>query len=181
MSGTSTYEVTKVSTGTPTAPEITGGSSLWSITEKTISVATASTEVSGIKQYQYYLSTSSTTQTGGSWINCSTSQTITTNGEYYVYFRAIANNGKVSQVSNYQIVRISKDSYSSSEINTKISELEVKNDNNVTEIDNITTETNTIDLSKYAKQTELDELNEKVTQVSTLIKSNTDRLNKLES
>ena len=181
VSGTSTYAVTKVSTGTPTAPTITGGDTNWSTTGKTISVSTASTETSGIKQYQYYLSTSSTTQTGGSWINCSTSQTITTNGEYYVYFRAIANNGKVSKVSNYQLVRISTDSYSSSEINTKISELEVKNDNNVTDINNVTTETNTIDLSKYAKQTELDELNEKVTQVSTLIKSNTDRLSKLES
>ena len=182
ISGTSTYEVTKISTGTPTAPTITGGDANWSTTGKTISVSETSTETSGIKQYQYYLSTSSTTQTGGSWTNVSgTSQTITTNGEYYVYFRAIANNGKASSASNYQLIRISTDSYSTTEIDTNISSLKSQNDTNITNTTNLTTETNKIDLSKYATKAELDALNKKITAATTTIKSNTDRLNKLES
>jgi len=182
-SGTSTYEVTKISTGTPTAPTITGGNATWTTGSRTISVSNASTETSGIMIYQYYLSTSSTTQTGGSWINCSTStssQTITTNGQYYVYFRAVANNGNVSAASNYQIVRIASGSYTKAQFDALESEVKNSNQTNVANINSINSEANSIDLSIYATTAELQALQDKITQASTIIKSNSDRLTELE-
>ena len=182
-SGTSTYEVTKISTGTPTTPKITGGNATWTTGSRTISVSNASTETSGIMIYQYYLSTSSTTQTGGSWINCSTStssQTITTNGQYYVYFRAVANNGNVSAASNYQIVRIASGSYTKAQFDALESEVKNSNQTNITNINSINSGANSIDLSIYATTSELKALQDKITQASTIIKNNSDRLTELE-
>ena len=104
-------QVTKIDTGVPTAPEITGGSTDWTKGSRTIKVSKESTSTSGIKHYQYYVSTSSTGQTGGTWTDCTTSkssQTITTEGTYYVYFRAVNNAGTPGKVSTYQVVKIDK-------------------------------------------------------------------------
>ena len=92
ISGSSSYEISKIDTGIPTAPTLTGGSTAWSITNRTISVSAPST--------------SSTTQSGGSWTNCITSQTITTNGTRYIYFRAINNAGTIGTVSAPQVTVI---------------------------------------------------------------------------
>ena len=99
----------KIDKNTPTTPAITGGSTTWSSAAKTISVSTASTSPSGIAYYQYYISTSSTTQTGGSWINLGsgvTSVSISTNGTRYIYFRAVNNAGKAGTVSAAQTTKI---------------------------------------------------------------------------
>ena len=99
----------KVDKNTPTKPTITGGSTSWSSSTKTIKVSTASTSTSGIKNYQYYISTSSTGQTGGSWINLGsgvTSVNISTNGTRYIYFRAINNAGKTGTISSAQTTKI---------------------------------------------------------------------------
>ncbi len=93
---------------TVSTPLITGGSASWA-TSRTISVSTASTAVSGIKKYQYYISTSNANQTGGSWLDCTTSknsQTFTQNGTKYIYFRAISNDGVISDVSLPQTISI---------------------------------------------------------------------------
>ena len=102
-------QTTKIDTGTPTTPTITGGSTTWSSTSKTIKVSTASTSTSGIKNYQYYISTSSTSQTGGNWIDLAsgaTSVNVSTNGTRYIYFRAVNNAGKTSAVSRYQVTKV---------------------------------------------------------------------------
>ena len=102
-------QTTKIDTGTPTTPTITGGSTTWSSTSKTIKVSTASTSTSGIKNYQYYISTSSTSQTGGNWIDLAsgaTSVNVSTNGTRYIYFRAVNNAGKTSAVSGYQVTKV---------------------------------------------------------------------------
>lgn len=109
ISDISLPQTTKIDTSTPTTPTITGGSTDWSTTAKTISVVTPSTSASGIKNYQYYISTSSTDQIGGTWINLAsgvTSVNINTNGTRYIYFRAINNAGKASLASSYQITKI---------------------------------------------------------------------------
>ena len=107
VSETSTYEVSSTSLGTPTAPVITGGSTSWSNSEKTISISTESTETSGILKYQYYISTSPDSQTEGSWIDISgNSVNISTNGIRYIFMKAIANNGKESEVSNAETTMI---------------------------------------------------------------------------
>ncbi|MDD3392675.1 MAG: glycine rich domain-containing protein, partial [Bacilli bacterium] len=100
-------DVLKVDTASLGAPTITGGSTSWTSTSRTISVSSAPTSISGIAKYQYYMSTSSTSQTGGSWKDVSgISQVISTNGTYYIYFRAVNNAGKVSTVSSPQITKI---------------------------------------------------------------------------
>ena len=107
VSETSTYEVSSTSSGIPTAPVITGGSTSWSNSEKTISISTESTETSEILKYQYYISTSSSSQTEGSWIDVSgNSVNISTNGTRYIFMKAIANNGKESEVSNAETTMI---------------------------------------------------------------------------
>ena len=107
VSETSTYEVSSTSLGTPTTPVITGGSTSWSNSEKTISISTESTETSGILKYQYYISTSPDSQTEGSWIDVSgNSVNISTNGTRYIFMKAIANNGKESEVSNAETTMI---------------------------------------------------------------------------
>ena len=105
----STYTVDKIDTGTPTAPTITGGSTSWTNTKRTISVSTASTSASGIKNYQYYISTSNTTQTGGTWTDLASGKTsvdITTNGTRYIYFRAVNNVGTTGAISSPQTTMV---------------------------------------------------------------------------
>ena len=107
VSGTSAYGVSSTSSGTPTTPTITGGSTSWSNSEKTISISTESTETSGILKYQYYISTSPDSQEGGSWTDVDeTNVNISTNGTRYIYMRAVANNGKESEVSNVETTMI---------------------------------------------------------------------------
>lgn len=106
VSATSTYTIDKMSTGTPTVPVITGGSDLWS-TSRLITLSKESTETSGILKYQYYISSDSVSQTGGSWID-GTSATVIKDGTYYVFMRAIANNGNISDVSLPQLVNIDR-------------------------------------------------------------------------
>ena len=72
-------------------------------------MSTASTSTSGIAYYQYYISTSNTSQTGGSWTKVTTSttsQSISTNGTRYIYFRAVNNAGTAGSVSAYQTTMI---------------------------------------------------------------------------
>ncbi len=94
-------------TTTPTTPSITGGSNVWTNTSRTISISTASSATSGIARYEYYVSNSSNGQSGGSWISGS-SVTVSDEGTWYVYFRAISNASNVSGVSSYQVVKIDK-------------------------------------------------------------------------
>ena len=99
----------KLDKNNPTAPSITGGSTTWVSTSRTISVSGDSSSTSGIAYYQYYISTSSTGQIGGNWTNLSNgvkSINITTNGIKYVYFRAINNAGKEGNISSAQTVKI---------------------------------------------------------------------------
>ena len=98
-----------VDVGTPTAPTITGGSTSWSSTAKTISVSTASTATSGIDHYQYYISTSSTSQADGAWTDLDsgvTSVSISTNGTRYIFFRAVSGSGKTGTISSAQTTKV---------------------------------------------------------------------------
>mgnify|MGYP005799948965 CR=1 FL=1 len=107
-SATRSYTI-KLDKNNPTAPSITGGSTTWVSTSRTISVSGDSSSTSGIAYYQYYISTSSTGQIGGNWTNLSNgvkSINITTNGIKYVYFRAINNAGKEGNISSAQTVKI---------------------------------------------------------------------------
>lgn len=99
----------KLDKSIPTKPILTGGSTLWSSSAKTIKVSTSSTSTSGIRNYKYYISTSSTTQTGGSWNNLGngvTSVDVDASGTSYVYFRAINNAGNISEISSAQVTKI---------------------------------------------------------------------------
>ena len=107
----SVQKLTNFDTEKPTAPIITGGSTSWSNTSRTISVSTKSVAKSGIKKYQYYISTSNTKLEGGSWKDCATSnisQNFSTHGTYYIYFKAISYVGLESSPSNVQVVMVDK-------------------------------------------------------------------------
>ena len=105
----SNYEVVKIDNGLPTVPVITGGSNEWTATNRVISVLNSSTSVSGIKNYQYYISSSPTELIDGEWISLEPgidNVEITNNGISYIYMRAINNVGSISNYSSYQIVKI---------------------------------------------------------------------------
>ena len=97
--------VVNVDNKVPTKPVITGGSTNWINGTRTISVSTESYAFSGVKNYQYYMSTSASGQTGGKWIDLSEGSKaviIAENGTHYIYFRAINNAGVAGEVSAYQ-------------------------------------------------------------------------------
>ena len=91
------------------SPVITGGSSDWTSTSRTISLLTASTSDTGIQKYQYYLSTSQTDQVDGSWIDVTGTNNTTkidSNGTKYIFYRAVSTSGVYSAVSNYNTIKI---------------------------------------------------------------------------
>ena len=92
----------------------------------------------------------------------------------------MANNGNVSAASNYQIVRIASGSYTKAQFDALESEVKNSNQTNITNINSINSGANSIDLSIYATTSELKALQDKITQASTIIKNNSDRLTELE-
>ena len=98
----------KIDTKTPTECTISGGNATeWSNTSRTISVSKESTAVSGIAYYEYYASTSNTTQTGGSWQKMTDKSVIfKSNGTKYIFARAVSGSGIVKQCNNYETVKI---------------------------------------------------------------------------
>ena len=106
-SGATSRTVAKIENTVPTAPVITGGSNDWTNTARTISVSEAGSAFTGVSKYQYYISTSSSSQTDGSWQDVSgTSVSVSTEGTHYVFFRTVSNAGYASGASNAQIVQV---------------------------------------------------------------------------
>ena len=92
-----TYKIT-LNNVRPTAPTLTGGSNSWVATASTIKVATAGTALSGVKEYEYYKSTSNTAPTEDTTITGTTSSdvTISDEGTTYIWYRTVSNNGNRS-------------------------------------------------------------------------------------
>ena len=97
------FEVDKV-----TPPIITGGFENWTSTPRNISIVTPGTSLVGIKEYEYYISTSSNTPTDQVTPTGTTNSSITINNEgtNYIFFRSIANNNKKSIWSSYQVSKL---------------------------------------------------------------------------
>ena len=96
------YETVKIDASALAAPTLSGGSDSWKSYPVSVGVSGEPASVSGIAYYEYYISTSNTTQTGGSWVKLGTnvkSTTISTNGTYYVYMRAVNNAGVTGNIS----------------------------------------------------------------------------------
>lgn len=89
------------------APVIAGGNRNWVNTDTTLTIGTPSTSESGIKEYRFYVSTSETSLIGGSW-ETADSKTVTNEGIYYVFARAVANSGTMSIISEPVRVKIDK-------------------------------------------------------------------------
>lgn len=102
-----TYKIT-LNNVRPTAPTLTGGSNSWVATASTIKVATAGTALSGVKEYEYYKSTSNTAPTEDTTITGTTSSdvTISDEGTTYIWYRTVSNNGNRSVWSNANEVHI---------------------------------------------------------------------------
>jgi len=100
-----TYKIT-LNNVRPTAPTLTGGSNSWVATASTIKVATAGTALSGVKEYEYYKSTSNTAPTEDTTITGTTSSdvTISDEGTTYIWYRTVSNNGNRSTWSGLQVV-----------------------------------------------------------------------------
>lgn len=100
-----TYKIT-LNNVRPTAPTLTGGGSNWVATASTIKVATAGTALSGVKEYEYYKSTSNTAPTEDITITGTTSSdvTISDEGTTYIWYRTVSNNGNRSTWSGLQVV-----------------------------------------------------------------------------
>ena len=89
-------------------PIITGGSADWFNKKVNIKLEVPSTSDTGSVKYQYYVSTSNSSQLGGEWkdTSASGSATVSSNGIHYVFYRAISSAGVYSNVSNFQTVKI---------------------------------------------------------------------------
>lgn len=102
---TLTHEIANFDDITP--PVITGGSETY-INNRTISIETAGTANSGVKEYEYYISTLNETPN----INVeatgitSNSVTITDEGPNYIWYRTVSNGGTKSNWSNMQVANI---------------------------------------------------------------------------
>ena len=97
------------------SPIITGGSSDWTKTSRTISLLTESISNTGIQKYQYYISTSNSELVGGTWIDFTTTGntvTVDLEGIHYIYYRAVSDSKDeekqniVSERSNYNAVKV---------------------------------------------------------------------------
>ncbi len=91
-----------------TAPVITGGSSAWSTTNKTISIATPGTATSGVKNYEYYVSNVATPPGDSVTGTTSNSVTVSNDGTYYLFYRTVSNYNVKSDWTAYQTVKIDK-------------------------------------------------------------------------
>lgn len=102
-----TYKIT-LNNVRPTAPTLTGGSNSWVATASTIKVANAGTALSGVKEYEYYKSTSNTAPTEDTTITGTTSSdvTISDEGTTYIWYRTVSNNGNRSVWSSVHTVKI---------------------------------------------------------------------------
>ena len=101
--------VVKVDMETPTAPLIVGGSEEWTAGSRVIKVVKEAFSGVGIRNYQYYISTSKTNQAGGSWENLQIGiieKNITTQGVRYIFFRAVSKSGKYGDISKPEITKI---------------------------------------------------------------------------
>lgn len=92
----------------PTAPTLTGGSNSWVATAPTIKVSSAGTALSGVKEYEYYKSTSSTAPTDEVTATGTTSGNLTVSdeGTTYVWYRTVSNNGNRSTWSSFQVIKL---------------------------------------------------------------------------
>ena len=115
-----TYKIT-VNNQRPTAPSLTGGSDNWVSTAPTIKVSSAGTAISGVKEYEYYKSTSSTAPTDSTTATGTTSGnlTISDEGTTYIWYRTVSNNGFKSAWSSQQVVKYTKEASSIYYDNTK--------------------------------------------------------------
>ena len=89
-------------------PIITGGSADWINKEVNIALEVLSTSDTGSVKYQYYVSTSNSSQVGGEWKDTSASgyAPVSSNGIHYVFYRAISSAEVYSDISNYRMIKI---------------------------------------------------------------------------
>lgn len=102
------YKIT-VTNQRPTAPTLTGGSSNWVSSAPTITVSSAGTAISGVKEYEYYKSTSSTAPTDSTTATGTTSGSLTVSdeGTTYIWYRTVSNSGyKSAWTSSPQVVNL---------------------------------------------------------------------------
>ena len=90
----------------PDAPTIKGGGS-WVSTPPNISIENNGMAISGVKEYEYYITKSSTLPTDETKATGTTSDTIkiTNEGTNYVYYRTVSKTGNKSAWSNVQIAK----------------------------------------------------------------------------
>jgi len=92
----------------PTIPVLAGGSSKWAKGPKEIKLSTKSTASSGIKEYEYYISTSSSKPSKSVVITGITNNVVSVSNQNisYTYYRAVANDGTKSDWSNGAILKL---------------------------------------------------------------------------
>lgn len=92
----------------PTIPVLAGGSSNWAKGPKEIKLSTKSTASSGIKEYEYYISTSSSKPSNSVAITGITNNIVSVSNEdiTYTFYRAVANDGTKSDWSNGAILKL---------------------------------------------------------------------------
>lgn len=92
----------------PTVPALTGGSDKWAKGPKEIKLATKSTASSGIKEYEYYISTSNLKPSNSVAATGKTNNAVSVSKQdtSYTYYRAVANDGTKSGWSNGAILKL---------------------------------------------------------------------------
>ena len=106
VSSWTSAQVVKIDSVSP--PVLQGGSDNWHTSGVTISVKTAGTATSGVKEYEYYKSTSATAPTTSTTATGTTSGNLTVNdiGTTYVYYRTVSNAGYSGDWTSAQVVKI---------------------------------------------------------------------------
>ncbi len=89
-------QMVKVDTQTPKTPSLEMVSNLKNVVK--IKLKEKSEALSGIKEYQYYISTAAFMPVNGEWVKIDNSNDFSINklGTYYVFVRAISNSGNIS-------------------------------------------------------------------------------------
>ena len=123
------FLIEKVKVDTPTSPVISGGSEIWS-KERIIKIEKDAKSGSGIKYYEYCVSSKKDMKNCRYKITTTKNAVINKTGKYYIAFRGVSNKGTKGKLSNIEYIAIDNEipEINNVEIKEEIGKLKVKID-----------------------------------------------------
>ena len=123
------FLIEKVKVDTPTSPVISGGSEIWN-KERIIKIEKDAKSGSGIKYYEYCVSSKKDMKNCRYKITTTKNAVINKTGKYYIAFRGVSNKGTKGKLSNIEYIAIDNEipEINNVEIKEEIGKLKVKID-----------------------------------------------------